>query len=102
MEHFELLVLYNSACFSSMSHKLSSSISKVGHNVGEINWHISALKVVKFMPRKFLHCLSSAWLTGLIAERSHVSPSIICKKIPIIIKLNKFIFLKSEAKASIW
>ena len=42
----------NCACFS--------SISKVGHNVGEINWHISALYVVKFMPRKFLDCLSSA------------------------------------------
>ena len=32
----------NGACFSSMSHKLSSSISKDGHNVGEINWHIFA------------------------------------------------------------
>ena len=39
----------NDACFSSMSPKLSSRISKVGHNVGEINWHISALKFVKFM-----------------------------------------------------
>ena len=50
---------FNGACFSSMRLKLSSSISKVGHNVGEINWHISPLKVVEF-----LDCLSSAWLTG--------------------------------------
>ena len=70
MDHFDLLVLSNGVCFSSMSHKLSSSISKVGHNVGEIKWNISALKVVKFMPRKSCDCLSSAWLTGLIAERS--------------------------------
>ena len=34
----------NGACFSSMSHMLSSSISIVGHIVGEINWHISALQ----------------------------------------------------------
>ena len=53
---------HNGACFSSMSLRLSSSISKVGHNVDEINWHISALKVVNFMPRKFLGSLSSAWL----------------------------------------
>ena len=33
----------NGACFSSMSLRLSLSISKVGHNVGEINWHISVL-----------------------------------------------------------
>ena len=59
----------NGACFSSMSLKSSSGISNVGHNVGEINWHISALQVVKFMPHKFLDCLSSAWLTGLIIER---------------------------------
>ena len=52
-------------CFLSMSLKLSSSISIVGHNVCEINWHISALKVVKFVPSKFVACLSSAWLTGL-------------------------------------
>ena len=47
----------NGACFSCMSHKMSSSISKVGNDVGEINWHISALKFVKFMPHKFLDCL---------------------------------------------
>ena len=58
------------ACFSSMSLKLSSGISKEEHNVGEINWYISVLEVVKFMPHKFLGCLSSVWLTGLIAERS--------------------------------
>ena len=73
MDHFDLLVLCMGVCFSSMSHKLSSSISKVGHNVSEINWHISALKVVKFMPHKFLNCLSSAWLTGLITERSQTT-----------------------------
>ena len=33
----------NGACFSSMSLKLSKNISKVEHNVGEINWHVSAL-----------------------------------------------------------
>ena len=27
--------------------------------MGEINWHMSALKVVIFMPRKCLDCLSS-------------------------------------------
>ena len=52
--------------------KLSSSISK-GHNVGEINWRLSASKVVKFMPRKFLDCLSSAWLKIFIAERSQIT-----------------------------
>ena len=62
----------NGACFSSMSLMLSSGISK-GHNVGRINWRISALWVVKFMPRKFLDCLSSAWLTGLITERSQTT-----------------------------
>ena len=56
--------------FVRSSLKLSSSISKVGHIVGKINWHISALWVVKFMPHKFHDCLSSAWLTGLITERS--------------------------------
>ena len=61
------------ACFSSMSLKLSSGISIEGENVGEINWHIFALRVVKFMPRKFLDCLRTAWLTGLIAERSHTT-----------------------------
>ena len=64
---------HNSTCFSSMSHKSYSSISKVGHNVGEINWHISALKVVKFTPRKFLDCLSSVWLIGLIVEWSQTT-----------------------------
>ena len=63
----------NGACFSSMRLKLPSSISKVGHNMGEINWHVSLSKVVKFMPRKFLDCLSSAWLTGLITERSQTT-----------------------------
>ena len=63
----------NGACFSSMSLRLTSSISIVGHNVGENNWHVSALKVVKLMPRKFLDCLSSAWLTGLITERSQTT-----------------------------
>ena len=63
----------NGACFSSMSLRLSSSISKVGHNVGEINWHISALEVVKFVPRRFLDCLSSAWSTGLITESSQTT-----------------------------
>ena len=38
--------------------------------MGEINWHLSALRVVKFVPGTFLDCLSSAWLTGLITERS--------------------------------
>ena len=49
------------------------SISKVGHNVGEINWYMSALKVIKSMPRKFLDCLSSAWLTGFITEGSQTT-----------------------------
>ena len=39
--------------------------------MGEISLHISALKVVKFMPHEFLDCLGAAWLTGLIAEGSH-------------------------------
>ena len=77
MDHFDLLVPYksetHSACFSSMSLNLSSSISKVGYNVGEINWNISALGVVKFMPHKFLYCLSSELLTGLIAVRSQTA-----------------------------
>ena len=47
--------------------------SNQGHNVDEINWHISALRVVKFMPRKFLDSFSSAWLTGLITERSQIT-----------------------------
>ena len=51
----------NGACFSCRMLKLSSSISKVGHSVGEINWHIFALWVIKFVPRRFLDCLSSAW-----------------------------------------
>ena len=38
-----------------MSPKLSSSIPK--GIVGEINWHISASKVVNIMPLKFLDCL---------------------------------------------
>ena len=63
----------NGACFSSMSLRLSSSILIVGHNVGEINWHLSSSLVVIFMPRKFLDCLSSAWLTGLITERSQTT-----------------------------
>ena len=63
----------NGACFLSMIIKLSSSISEVGHNVGEIKWHISALEVVKFMPRKFHDCLSSVWLTGVITERSQTT-----------------------------
>ena len=37
---------FNGAYFSSMSLSLSSSVSKVGHNVVEINWHIFALRVV--------------------------------------------------------
>ena len=63
----------NGACLSSVGFNLSSGISKEGHNVVEINWHISALKVVKFMPCRFLDCLSSAWLAGLITERSHTT-----------------------------
>ena len=50
----------NGASFSSMSLKLSSSNSNEGHNVRKMNWHISALRVVEFMPCKFLDCLSSA------------------------------------------
>ena len=30
--------------------------------MGEINWHISAIKAVKFMPLKFFDCLSSMQL----------------------------------------
>ena len=48
----------NGACFSSISHKLSSGIPRVAYNVSEISWHISALGAIKFMPRRFLYCLS--------------------------------------------
>ena len=60
-------------CILRSSLQLSSSISKVGHNVVEVNWHISALKFFKFMPHKFHDCLSSAWLTGLTAEMSQTT-----------------------------
>ena len=83
---FDLIALYhgsirfidslqecNGVCFSRMSLMLSSSISKVGHNVGESNWHISALMVFKFMQRKFFDGLSYVWLTSLIAERSQTT-----------------------------
>ena len=51
----------NGACFSSMRPLSSSCISKVGHNLGEINWHISAPMVGKFTPRTFYDCVSAAY-----------------------------------------
>ena len=72
MDHFDLLVLHKSATVrASQARALSCHKAyKVGHNFGEINWHISALNVVKFMPSKFLDCWSSASLTGLIADNT--------------------------------
>ena len=49
--------------------KLASGTSAEGHNVGKINWHISAMKIFNSMSRKFPACLCSVLSTDLTADR---------------------------------
>ena len=49
--------------------KVASGTSAEGHNVGEINRHISVLKDFNTTPRKFPACSCSVLLTDFAADR---------------------------------
>ena len=69
MDQFDLPILCKSVHVSAFQSKLASGTSPEGHNVGKINWHISAMKVFTSMPRKFPACLCSVLSTDLTADR---------------------------------
>ena len=63
MDQFDLLAINKSTSVRTVyvgGHKLASSNSIGGHNVGEFDWHMPAFKALKLMPCKFLDCFYSA------------------------------------------